>query len=407
MRIKTATQATTAPAGVHGAGSGLYLKKTSGDHDAGSWIYRYRFAGRRREMGLGQLASLSLAEAREAAVDLARAVRKGDDPIEARRREKEAEANAARAKVPATFRQAAEAYLADYAPSWKHRGAVGDWLNPLARYAYPIIGDKALDSIEVEHVRAVIRAAIRAGAPETGRRVRQRIEAVLDDAELKGERDPAKRNPADVKAHAFAKRPKGDRPHYRRLELDQAPRAFAELKERAATSSVFAAWAFMIATAARPGEALGARWDEIDRDKATWTVPAARMKGARAHVVPLNTIALAVLDRQANVRTGDAVFPGRSGSPLAYSGFSAAPIAAGLDVGSPHGWRSIFRDCCGDILRVDRDLAEAALAHALGGVEGSYRRQSAIEARRPMMEAYARWLTSTPADNVIELKGRG
>jgi integrase len=403
MRIKTATQAASAPAGIHGVGSGLYLKKVSNDRGAGSWIYRYRLAGRRREMGLGQLASLSLKEAHELVVDLKRAVRKGDDPIETRRREKTAEESLSRAKAPVTFRQAAEAYLADYAPSWKHRGAVGGWLNPLARYAFPIIGDKPLDAIEVEHVRAVIRAAIRAGAPETGRRVRQRIEAVLDDAELKGERDPAKRNPADVKAHAFARRPKGDRPHYRRLELGQAPRAFAELRERAATSSVFAAWAFMIATAARPSEALGAKWSEIELDKATWTVPAARMKGARAHVAPLSSIALAILDRQARVRTGDAVFPGPSGSPLAYSGFSAAPIAARLDVGSPHGWRSIFRDCCGDILRIDRDLAEAALARSLGGVEGSYRRETAIEARRAVMEAYARWLTGAER-NVVELK---
>jgi integrase len=161
----------------------------------------------------------------------------------------------------------------------------------------------------------------------------------------------------------------------------------------------------MIATAARPSEALRTQWGEIDLARRLWTIPAARMKSAREHVAPLSPIALAVLERQARVRTGDAVFPGRSGSPLSYDGFATAPARAGLDAGSPHGWRSVFRDACGDRLRVDRDLAEAALAHSLGAVEGSYRRETAIEARRPVMEAYARWLTSDD-DNVIAFPAR-
>jgi integrase len=101
------------------------------------------------------------------------------------------------------------------------------------------------------------------------------------------------------------------------------------------------------------------------------------------------------------MRTGDAVFPGRGGSVRAYSGFADPPIRAGLDVGSPHSWRSHFRDWAGDIGRVDRDLAESALAHALSSTEGAYRRQSAIEARRPVMEAYSAWLSGGIADNVL------
>jgi integrase len=179
--------------------------------------------------------------------------------------------------------------------------------------------------------------------------------------------------------------------HFRQLELDGAPAMFRKLQELASDSTAIAAWAFMIATASRSSEALNARWGEINRERGLWTVPANRMKAGEAHVVPLSSIALAFLERQASVRTGDSVFPGRSGSPYTYSAFASAPARAGFDAGSPHGWRSVFRDACGDRLRVDRDLAEAALG--LGAVEGSYRRETAIEARRPVMEAYARWLT--------------
>jgi integrase len=279
------------------------------------------------------------------------------------------------------------------------------WLNPIKKFAYPVIGDMPLDTIEVDHVRAVIRAAVKAGAPETGRRVRQRIEAILDDAEHRGQRSPTLRNPAEAKAHAFAKRPKGERPHFLWLELDDAPAAFREIERLAELSSAGAAWAFMIATAARPSEALGARWDEVDLAKRLWTIPAARMKSAKAHVVPLNAIAVEVLERQGERRTGGAVFPGRSGSPVSYDAFATAPGKAGIDAGTRHPWRSVFRDACGDRLRVDRDSAEAALAHSLGAVEGSYRRETAIEARRPVMEAYARWLMGEGA-NVVAFPAR-
>jgi integrase len=405
MTVKTATQAANAEAGVHGAGDGLYLRKLSDEPGSGSWVYRFRLGGKRREMGLGPLARLSLADARKKARTLAAQRDEGRGPIEARHKEKADNLAASRAASPTTFRQAAEAYLKDFAPTWKHRRAVQDWLNPIVRYAFPVIGELPLDEIQVEHVRAVLRAAIKAGAPENARRVRMRIESVLDDAELRGQRDPARRNPAEAKAHAFAKRSKGERPHYRRLPLDDAPAAFRAIQERAETDSRYAAWAFMIATAARPGEALGAQWSEVDLERKLWTVPAARMKGGKAHVAPLSSLALAILERQAGRRTGDAIFPGRSGSPLAYARFATAPAEAKINAATPHSWRSVFRDWCGDVGRIDRDLAEAALAHSLGAVEGSYRRESAIEARRPVMEAYARWLTGGGA-NVVAFPAR-
>jgi integrase len=191
--------------------------------------------------------------------------------------------------------------------------------------------------------------------------------------------------------------------HHRRVAVDEAPAVFGKIIEAAASKPTLAPWAFMILTAARPSEALNARWEEIDLAKRLWTCLGERMKASKDHIVPLSDVALAVLKRQ--VRTGDYVFPGRGSGAMSYSNFADATVQAGFDAGSPHGWRSLFRDWAGDIGRVDRDLAEAALAHSLGAVEGAYRRQSAIEARRPVMAAYSRWLTGEET-NVVEFKAR-
>jgi integrase len=151
----------------------------------------------------------------------------------------------------------------------------------------------------------------------------------------------------------------------------------------------------MILCALRPSEALGLQWDEIDWEKRLLKVRAARMKAGREHVVPLSSAALEILEHQRSVSTGDSVFPGRGGSPLSYDTFSTAPARAEppVNAATPHGWRSVFRDYCGDIAEdVPRDLAEAALAHSLGKIEASYRRRTAVEKRRPIMENYAAWL---------------
>jgi integrase len=153
----------------------------------------------------------------------------------------------------------------------------------------------------------------------------------------------------------------------------------------------------MVLTAARPSEALNSKWSEIDLDKRLWTLSPERMKSSKQHIVPLSAAALEVLDRQARVRTGDAVFPGGSGSPLSYNSFATAPMRAGIDAACPHGWRSVFRDWAGDVGDVPRDLAEATLAHSLGSTEAAYRRRSAVERRRPIMEAYASWLNGESA----------
>jgi integrase len=409
--ISTQLQAETARPGVHRVKDavGLYLRK--GEGDAGNWFHRYWFDGKRREIGLGALAATTLIEARKKHAKIVDLRNEGKDPLVVRRAAKNDAADEARAEALATnrwtFKAAVEDYLAAHASSWKAHDAKRVWHGPFVRYAYPIMGAMKLDDIRVDHVVAVMNACSEAGVKATGVKLRGHIEQVINAAIAKGRRNAALGNPATVKlvkaTSPALKRLHGDREHHRRIALDDAPAAFQRIAELAAGKSTHAPWAFMILTAARPSEALYARWDEVDLEKRLWTVPAARMKAGQDHVVPLSEGALAVLTRQASIRCGDYVFPGRGAGKPSYVNFATAPKTAGFDAGAPHGWRSIFRDWAGDVGRVDRDLAEAALAHSLGAVEGAYRRQSAIEARRPVMGAYADWLMGRGAVNVIAL----
>jgi integrase len=252
-------------------------------------------------MGLGSLGEVSLADPRKQVFELSAQRNKGVNPIAARRMERADILARSREPASVIFREAAETYCDENALSWKHRYARQNWLNPIVKYAYPAIGSLPLDAIEVEHIRAVIRAASK--VPHTARAVPQRIETILDDATARGQRSVTARNPAEAKFHPAARRKQGDRPH--------APAAFRDFKARAANSTAFSAW---VSTAVRPSDALKARWDEIDLNKKLRTIPASRMKNNRKHVAPLSLLALAVLERQSKVRAGDAVFPGRAAS---------------------------------------------------------------------------------------------
>ena len=429
-RISTSLQAKNAKAGVYSVtgASGFGFKKDSDTPGVGSYTVRYRLGARRPTMGLGAFSEISLADAREAAIEAVKLARKGIDPIEQRKREKVANLAAERARRPITFQQAAEAYCEMHAPSWKHRYAARVWLNPIKKYAFPIIGDFPLNDIEPRHIIA-IRSAANKGtvpepgqkrrgskgpAPEAGQRVQRRIRKILSAAIVTGERDRARGNPADAEliAAVLPSKRKGERPHFRRIEkIDDAPEAFRALCEARKGAQGFMAtsldaWLYMIACAARPSEALHARWSEIDRTKRVWTVPKARMKAEREHIVPLSALVLEVLEQRALVRTGDVVFPGGSGSPVGYSNFAKAPSKLGLDLAAPHSWRSVFRDWCHSVGRISRDLAEEALAHSLGAVEGAYRRDPAVEARAPVMEAYSRWLVGDAGADVFAFPAR-
>ena len=206
--------------------------------------------------------------------------------------------------------------------SWKHRYEKAGWWNPQAKFAFPIIGGLSLDEIEIFHITAMMLCAEKAGVPDTARWVRSRIELALNAAIAQGLRTATLINPAGGKliAAAHSSKRRGERPHYRAVKIDEAQEVFRALK--AEEGSAFEAWLFMVLTAARPSEALEARWPEVDFDRRLWTLPPERMKSAKQHVVPLSTAALAVLDRQQRgPESGDAVLPGRSGSPFSYASF--------------------------------------------------------------------------------------
>jgi integrase len=194
--------------------------------------------------------------------------------------------------------------------------------------------------------------------------------------------------------------------HYRRMnDLDGAPLVFQSLLRASESDAGAAAWALMILTAARPSEALEASWSEFDLMKRRWTIPAARTKTEKDHVVPLSTVAMQILEARAAARTGAFVFEGRDGKPASYSFFTNTPKRVGVEnTGSGHSWRSVFADTAADVLHVPSEVREVCLAHSIGKIAGAYRRETGVEGRAKVMERYATWLMSGEADNVVPLK---
>jgi len=421
--IKSKTDAARAPQGrhsVHGA-AGLYLMVGAPTDDARargerggrrSWAYRYRAGTARREMGLGKFPDVSIDAARRMAAEFKVETHKGLDPkLERDRREQEAEAARKAAENTVTFEEAAKAYVAEHAKNLKGQYAEREWVQPLRDYVYPIIGKTPVAEIGVAHVREVL---IKAKTQVIARRVLERMRLVLGYAGHRGWRDEEADNPATLERHKFVPIVKKKMEHERhpRPELDDAPAIFRKLRENAETDTGAAAWVLMIATATRPREALNARWEEFDLGRKLWVIPKERMKMGKAHTIPLNAIALEALARQTRCTGGrkGPVFPGKiAGHTLTYFPFRQAGerLGDGLDAKAPHGWRGVFRDAVGEGKvkiaghRVERDLAELALAHVVGGVEGHYRTETAIEERRPVMEAYANWLMGKSDNNVV------
>jgi integrase len=382
--------------------TGLYLQVSKAGTK--SWVYRFTLCGNPREMGLGSVAKVSLADARKASTAAAALRDKGIDPIDARRAER-AEKLAARqaAKIAKpnwsnTFKNRAERYIDGQAPGWKRKDAATLWRNPFAKWIYPVIGDMEIADIRLSHVAQAL-AAPWHKVPETARRLRARVERIFNAAIAEGAYERA--NPAAA-ALVLTQLPRQKREieHFPAAKLKDAPALYQTIA--AAPGTVHRAHQFMILTTARPSEALNAKWSEIDFTARTWTVPKERAKAGREHIVPLSDGALAVLDAQAKVRMSDCIFPGqRADSPLSYNVFATALFKLGIKNVTPHSWRSSFRDWAGDVADVPRDLAEAQLAHALNGTEGAYRRLTAVEKRRAVLANYAAWLAGATADNVV------
>ena len=379
--------------GRHADGSGLQLLvKPSG---ARSWVYRFTLAGKSRDVGLGAAGpgGMSLADARDAAAALRLEVKAGTDPLAEREREAaQALATAQAAKVAGTtFRDVATTYIAANEQSWRNPKHRQQWPNTLATYVYPIIGDLPVANVETAHVLKILEP-IWKGKAETASRVRGRIEIVLDSAKARGYRSGE--NPARWRGHLaqiLPARTRLSRGHHKAIAYEGVPAFVGSLCAREAMAAL--ALEFTILTAARSGEVIGARWSEVDLAKATWTVPADRMKAAKEHRVPLSPRAVAILERVLPLAS-EWLFPGAKSSKL--SGMAMAMLMRRMKVDATvHGFRSGFRDWAAKCTGYAHEVAEMALAHAIENkVERAYRRGDLFDKRRRLMDDWATYCSN-------------
>jgi len=399
----TARFAATAKPGRHGDGGGLWLvvSKTG----AKRWAFRFTIDGKVSEAGLGSYPAVSLELARTMAMDARRMSKAGTSPVDARREAARA-AEAAKAGKP-TFGKCADDFIAAKGCEWRNDKHRAQWAMTLTKYAGPL-RDMPVDEIDTEAVLAVL-TPIWQKTPETASRLRGRIEAVLDAARARGFIPRNEANPARWRGHLdklLPKRPKLSRGHHAALDYAAVPAFVARLRERDALAAM--ALEITILTAARSGEVLGARWEEFDLEKRVWTIPAARMKAGREHRVPLSEAAMEILETLSEARIGEYVFAGhRERRPLSNMAMEMVLRRMGAEGVTVHGFRSSFRDWAGNETSFPREVAEAALAHALPGVEAAYRRGDALEKRRELMELWGRYCASKDGGNVVAFMKSG
>jgi integrase len=396
--------------GRYGDGGGLWLVVGK---NSKSWVFRYMINGRAREMGLGSLADIGLAEAREAArlcrLQVHQKPEAGGpvDPLDERHAaELRQRFETGRQK---TFRQCAEACMAANAEEWGNAKHAQQWRNSLANYAYARIGDIPVQLIDTDAIVMLLRPIWRTKAV-TAARVRGRIEKVFDwatAAKLREGENPAARGPLSILLGKQARQVK----HHAALKPEEMHDFVGALRERGTVAA--AAFEFAILTATRTQEALKAQWEEIKGD--VWVVPAERMKGRkgkrRPHAVPLSDDAKKVIQKMEAMRRGEFIFPGQTGSrPLGDKAMLDERDAMGYDDRmTPHGARSTFRDWCGDKTNFPREVAEAALAHRVGNAaEQAYRRSTALEKRRQLMIKWAEFIDAPPmSSEVVPIRRAG
>ena len=365
--------------GMYGDGGTLFLRVARGGSK--SWIQRLAIDGKRRDMGLGGWPLTTLTEAREAAFENRRLARRGGDPLAAKRK----------AQVP-SFREASKATFEANRPRWRNAKVASNWMQQLERRAFPVIGDMSVDRIGREDVLRVL-TPVWTSKPEVARKLRQRIRATLRWAEAHGH---VQTNVAGEAIDGALPRQPAVKAHFRALHHREVAAALETVEASGASLASKLCFRFLVLTAARSGEARGAAWDEIDLEAKEWRIPAGRMKAGQPHRVPLSDAAMDVLEKARPLSGGvGLVFPSpRSPSrPLSDTALTKTLRTTGLaEKTVVHGFRSSFRSWCADSGK-PRELAEAALAHVVGGVEGSYLRTDVLERRRVLMQAWANFVT--------------
>jgi integrase len=378
--------------GRHHDGLGLYVQVlASGTR---SWVMRFTDrAGRERWHGLGPCHTFGLQAAREAATEARQQVWKGIDPIDARREQRATEAR--KAALTVNFEAAAQAFYDQHAVKWGHKSRTA-FTNTMETYAYPIIGQLPVDRIDTALVLRAVEP-IWLSKHITAGRVRSRIEQVLAWAAVRGYRTGD--NPAKWKGHLDQLLPTGgtigEVVHHEALPYADVPAFIAALKRRQGVGP--RALEFVILTASRTGEVVKARWSEVDLEAKIWTRPADHMKAGVEHAVPLTPRMIEILKGLPREGSDGPIFIGsKAGQPL---GKNLLPkLLKSLDVDCTiHGFRSSFKDWCSEQTNFPRELAEHALAHAIGNaVEQAYGRSKLIEKRRQLMLQWERFI-ATPA----------
>jgi len=366
-------------------GGNLYIRGTA-------WVFLYERHGRQREIGLGSLLSVSLAEAREKAAGCRSKLGKDIDPLDV----KEAATAAAKAPKAPTFGDVADMVFAAKSPSWRSAVHAQQWQSSVARFCEPI-RDTPIDRIDDMAARSIL-IPIWLIKPTPASRVRGRCEEIWDYAKVHNWCTGA--NPFRWKGnlqHVLPRRQKLEQQHLAAMDYRQIPGFLAGLPDSVGRLPL----EFLILTATRSAEAREATWGEIDLDAAVWTLPPERMKAGQSHRIPLSTRALEILQAMKAAQTSAFVFPSiKPGRPI-----SEVPIRKLLPPGvTLHGMRSAFRNFCAECTNYPRELAEEALAHRVGNaVERAYRRTDLLEQRRELMEAWAQHCAGSVADNVVSI----
>jgi integrase len=387
--------------GMHSDGGGLYLQVTEGADRTPrkSWLFRYAVAGRERQMGLGPLSDVSLAEARDRALSARELRRAGTDPITER------EASRAEAKLVAaktmSFDECATAYIAAHRAGWRNIKHANQWTSTISTYCSPIFGKLPVQLVDVGLVMKAIEP-LWATKTETAGRVRGRIEQILDWAKVRGYRDGD--NPARWRGHLDHLLPARGKiskvKHHPALPYAELPAFMEQLGRRDAVAG--RALELAIFTAARTGEVIGAKWSEFDLKSRVWTIPSERMKGGREHRVPLSDAAMRIVRHVSTIRENDHVFAGDRANALSNMSLLMLLRRMGRADITAHGFRSTFRDWVEEQTDTPRAVAEMALSHSVGNaVEAAYRRGDLFEKRRVLMEKWGQFCDTPPATSGI------
>jgi integrase len=414
LTAKRVAKAITRP-GRYGDGHGLYLQVVNTNN--ASWLLRYERGGRERWLGLGPVHTVGLKDARERARVARLSLLDGIDPLEAKKAAKVQRALAAAKAM--TFSEAARSYLDQHSAKWRNSVHAAQWPSTLKTYVDPILGQLPVAEIDVPLVLKTLEQKLGAARgypagsfwmtrPETAKRVRGRIEVILDWAKARGYRTGD--NPAAWSTIGQVLPARGQIAkvqHHPALEYRELPVFMAAL--RALEGSAARALEFLILTAARRQEVIGAKWEEIDIEHGVWTVPAGRMKASKEHRVPLSARTVELLESLYREAENPFIFIGPRRAGLSRSAMAEVLKRAGRTDVTVHGFRSSFRDWAAERTAYPNHVVEMALAHAIpAAVEAAYRRGDLLDKRRRLMAEWGKFCASPPepqTNNVVTMGG--